>query len=154
MKPKWIKAIEEANNYDFVGNGLVCSQHFLDEDIYTVGSQVQLRKGSIPSIFLVDVMEDTPESCDKCDENKADKEYFHKLYLKLSLDSQVNEAKLNHKLEKLESTLNEKNEEILQLKKRVGEIEKLKNKNKTLEEELLILKTSPDINVGKYFIQI
>lgn len=57
MKEKWVKAIRAANNDNYEGGGFICEQHFVTEDIIHSSNRMQLKKGSIPSIFLVEIVE-------------------------------------------------------------------------------------------------
>lgn len=62
----------------------------------------------------------------------------------MTLDHAIQELNLLKKNKKLESKLDEKMYEILKLKKRNLVAEK---KDKSLEEELFVLRTTPDIRV-------
>lgn len=149
MKTKWIEVIREANNDHLSGNGLVCSNHFLSEEMHGSGTRIQLIKGAIPSIFMVECIEYTEESdeCDKCNNMKAEIDQLQAKIVKLTLDSQISDAKLNEKIEKLQYLLSEKNQEVTKIKKQLRIINHQKQKIEELERELFTLKTNPSINV-------
>lgn len=150
LKSQWIKAVREANNNNYDGSGLVCSNHFLSEKIRGSGSRAQLINGSVPSIFLVECIEQLDEEkneCDKCINSKTEMDELRTNVTKLTLDSQIEKAKMQDKIEKLEYISNEKSKDISKLKKQLRVIEQQKSKIDALEQELFTLKTAPNINV-------
>lgn len=154
MKNQWIEAIRGANNDNYNGSGLVCSNHFSADEIRRIGSRFQLIKGSIPSVFLVDCIEFTDETdgCDNCNSMKSKIDELQAKIMKLTLDSQINETKLQDNIKKLQSSLAEKTQEMSKFKKQHKIIEKLNSKITKMENEIFVLKTTPNIKVCTIFL--
>lgn len=100
IRKKWIDAIKHANNDNYQGGGLVCCQHFLPDEISRVG---RLKQGSIPSIFMVDVIqmdEDMVDDCDGCENLRSEINDLKLKLTKFSLDSSIKEMKMLRNIEK------------------------------------------------------
>lgn len=158
LKNQWIKAIREANNDGYGGSGLVCSCHFSSDQIRGSGSRAQLINGSVPSVFMVECIEQSngecieqsngkKNECDLCNDSKAEMDELRAKITKLTLDSQIDNAKMQEKIDKFEYISNEKTKYISKLKKQLRVVEQQKTKIKALEKELFRMKTTPNINV-------
>lgn len=132
----------------YEGGGYVCQGHFSTEDIIRNKNAIRLRKGTIPSIFFVEVVEATEniaeDKCEQCERFKIDYDELVNQMTKANVDSQTEQQKLHHKIEHQHITIKEKSKQIEQLQK---QITALKKKNTDLQEKLLIAKTAPDLNV-------
>lgn len=52
LRKKWILSIEKNQSFDYLcGNFRICELHFDDGDILERGSRIDLKAGSIPTIF-------------------------------------------------------------------------------------------------------
>lgn len=136
-------------NDNYSGGGLICVQHFPPETIQGSGSRIHLKKGTTPSIFLVDIDpligEEPPSNCENCKDLESKNEEIQTKLFKVSLDSEVDVMKFKNKIEKLESIVHDKDCEAAKMKRKIRALE---IKNKSLEEKLFISKTVPDINVS------
>lgn len=158
LKNQWVEAIREANNDNYSGSGLVCQNHFEPEEIRGEGPRAQLVKGSVPSVFFVECIEAPDElqdigECNECSHMKSDIENINVKIMRMALDSQIIEAKLQKKIEELQCSLDAKTQGTYKLKKqlKMAEIE-----NDTLRNNLLALKTTSNVNVKSicYFMNI
>lgn len=80
---------------------------------------------------------------------KSDIDDLNAKILKLTLDSQIADAKSKKKIEQLQCLVAEKTQEISQFKKQLNTIKKQKI---TMENELFTLKAGPNINVSYWLI--
>lgn len=150
LKEKWVEAIKAANNDNYEGNGLICQEHFTTEDIVHTANRKQLKKGSIPSLFLVDVIEtaeiSTEHQCDKCEYLETERNEVRNKFTQLNIDLQVQKEKLQRKADQQQATIIDKTKEIEKLQR---QLRMMQNKNELLQEQLLIAKTTPGLNVIK-----
>lgn len=147
LKEKWVESIRAGNNDMYEGGGFVCQGHFASEDIIHNANTIRLKKGSIPSIFLVEVIEATENTavdqcneCEKCALIEIERKQLFNQLTKMNIDSQIQEQKLNLKIETQQTIIKAKSKERNQLAA-------LKKKNADLREQLLISKTAPGLNV-------
>lgn len=72
LRQKWIEVIESVNGTNFRGIGLVCSSHFLPNEIIRLPDRFKLAKDAIPTIFnyLVELT-DTDLDASDTQENTA-----------------------------------------------------------------------------------
>lgn len=171
MKQRWIEEIQSANNDNYSGGGFVCEQHFLPDNIIKTTDRKQLTKGSVPSVFLVEILEinesdESDESidskaenrCGRCECLEAQLKDLSDQFTKFRLDSDIQRQKLQQDIEKKMLVIIEKSKEIKKLKANTPkEIETLKKLNDKLREQLLISRTTPSLNVSilihSYFFQ-
>lgn len=93
---------------------------------------------------MIEVSEDMEIMCESCEGLKAEIVALKANLSKMTIDHAIQELNLLKKNKKLESKLDEKMYEISKLKKRNREADQ---KNKSLEEELFVMRTTPDIRV-------
>lgn len=147
MKEKWVQTIRAANNDNYEGGGFICQQHFASEDIMHISNQKRLRKGSIPSVFLVEIVEttgsttiETEHECEKCECLEKERFELFDKFTKLNIESQIDKERFQRKIDQQQTTIKEKAKEIEKLQ---HQLSTLKNKSKDLQEQILISKTSP-----------
>lgn len=152
MRRKWIQAIREANNDSYCGGGYVCSQHFLANEICG-GPKIIIAKNAVPSVFLVELIEVSEEEgmdemgteCGTCGSMKLEVNELHMQIAKLSMDHQMEKAKLNEKIAKLNCMVEGKTKENYNLQKRVHE---LTNKTNMLQEEKCANRTDQNVRAS------
>lgn len=157
-KQKWIDAIKQANNDNYRGGGLVCCRHFSPDEILGIGRMSKLINGSIPSIFLVEMIqmdedmaeEDMVKECDDCENLKSEISELKAKLTKFSLDSGIQEMKMLQKNEKLKSKLEERTKENSKITKTLRALE---TENESLKRKIFVSQTSPNIEV-LYYIQM
>lgn len=99
-----IEAIRHANDDNYNGGGLICCQHFSPHEILGSGRRCKLIEGSVPSVFLVEmieVSEDMEIMCESCEGLKAEIVALKAKLSKMTLDNAIQELKLLKKTKRL-----------------------------------------------------
>lgn len=154
MKSKWIETIRKANNDDYSGNGFVCNQHFLPEQIEIKKNKAKLSKDAFPTEFWVECIDIIEEKMEIIEHGAVEKQTeniefeaneLRRKMLAQRLNFEVREYKLNDIIKKQSNEIFDlKNE----LEKSQATIEKLLDANRNLKDDLLKSQTSTDITVN------
>lgn len=133
----WFEAINKnaEEKHKLHGNGCLCNLHFLLNDFETVKNRLQLKNGIVPSVFPqnepvesdpvsgLEKINEPKKSCTNCDKLLLEltRKRQWSLQLRLNLDASLQQK--DAKIRKMESKCNEMSLEILNLKKRITELE-------------------------------
>lgn len=152
IQTKWNDAIRDANNCACPGTGFVCGLHFLDENIEKIGGKIQLKEGSVPTEFWVDINDEPFENESECEMDEDFQVKYNELqqlYLEKQLKFNMREISLQEKNKDLERKIQLQAKELSALKKSLASnqtlIEQMKN-------ELVRIKTSTSMSVSVYIV--
>lgn len=154
IKEKWIEVIENANHIQFRGSGMICLQHFQDEEFKKLNNRLTLQKDTVPSVFpsdslieIIHVDDDfnsqNPEPiCESC------KELKHSLFIAVT-EHESYKTNVEVKLNKL---INSKNEKIAELTNKIARMEsdrfKLQNKySKLIKSQHSLLENNDKVHI-------
>lgn len=134
--------IRQVNNDNYSGSGFVCQLHFAPELMNSnKRNEKTLRKGSVPSEFLVELLEQPDDGnehgthCDNCEQLRMKINELEKIIIKQNLDNDVKKQKAEKTIAELKETI--KNNR-LEIKKQKIEIIALEEKFKCYEGKVCI----------------
>lgn len=153
IKERWTEAIENANQTQFRGSGMICLQHFQDDQFKRLNNRLILQRDAVPCVFssdsLVEVIHinddfnphHTEPICESCEGLK------NSFFVNVT-EQELYKTKAEIKINKLIESNKKKSSLIAELTSKIARMEnekfKLENKYSQLVESQLISSTNND----------
>lgn len=157
QRDEWIRIVREANGDNYNGGGFICSLHFHADQIKRKSQkQIMLLPGTIPSVFMVDILEISEENCN-CFEMRIENNELKDKVSALVKKNEESESRCSNAFKTMKETLKIRTQEMDALKRKIRQLEAcktaLEEKLENFQETMICCKRS-DVSIIILYIPI
>lgn len=140
---QWIEAINGSNNgkNKCSGIGMICNLHFQPNDIHKLKGRLQLKKGTIPTIFVSSIKNSNNSDCTNCKNMNLELATLKQNFLEAQIKFDIELFKKNDKIKHLENKNDDHSAKICDLKEEIYTLQKAAKENKVevkkLQEQIM-----------------